>query len=257
MLSKRFGLTIIRNNLALMLWLFFSVTLPTFLNVENQLVVFLFLFTLALRIFTFQDDEHFNNPKRQPYRMLTFGAWVGILSLFYFPLIVLLLLTYINYIIARTYKFRFFLLPLVGFVAVYIYSLAIIYLTDTYDIIWQYTDVLRNSFTNFQLRFDFSIEFIFIGIPIIVFILFAIYKIYKKARNVAINLRRKYNLLIFMLLLTATCALIFTKTELYSSIALSCLSIGLAVALERSKPWWELIAMSIFFTSCYYNFIHG
>ena len=151
----------------------------------------------------------------------------SVISLFYFPAILLLCYIWIVLFIIRASSSRIWIISLIGFLCPYFFIASYFYLTDQ---LTNQIDLFLNSFDRFGLpEFDFSSwSVVSVIVLILILFLFALNIVYNTNSDKKISLRKKIAIAV-MLPLMAIPMFFFTQTPIAQN---SLLFVGMAIIIS-------------------------
>ena len=120
------------------------------------------------------------------------GLLIGVASLFYFPSVYFLFFIWITFIVFSLYKWREWLIVLIGFIVPYIFLFTYYFWFDKLEVaLLAYEDYLLNlSFIDFSFSFSY-LSYLIMGF-VILFILYSLFRISTEVGEKTINIRKHF-----------------------------------------------------------------
>lgn len=196
----------------------------------------LFLILILRRIFQMQFSE--NNIKLS----FEIGFYLAIASMFYFPVVFLMLFIWAALIVLQLYVFRFFLITLIGFLLPYIYLGSYYFLTDNYDVYINYLNFF-SLISLHDISLDYSIVSIVGRISILIVFAYSLISLLSRFGEISINSRKMYVIIFWYLIFTVLVALMGVGGFYRSSLLVLPITIFMAnhFSSTRRSFWAELI----------------
>ncbi|SMG22933.1 DUF6427 family protein [Sphingobacterium psychroaquaticum] len=187
--------------------------------------------------------------------MFDLGLIVAIGSLIYFPFIVMMLLLWISLVIFRPFNWREWITPLLGFITIY-FLLGVIYLWI--DRIAEFYLIFKPLGYFFPTELGLNLYDYLVTAPIFVALLFFLYVLKDHFFKSVVHLRKSFQLLFFMILLTI--GSFYLNSHITINHFLLCappVAIYLAFYFTNSKSKWvyEVLYLIIILTIIYFQFI--
>ncbi len=120
------------------------------------------------------------------------GLLIGVASLFYFPSVYFLFFIWITFIVFSLYKWREWLIVLIGFIVPYIFLFTYYFWFDKLEVaLLAYEDYFSNlSFIDFSFSFSY-LSYLIMGF-VIVFILYSLFTLSTEVGEKTINIRKHF-----------------------------------------------------------------
>jgi len=186
--------------------------------------------------------------------MFDLGMIVAIGSLIYFPFIIMLLLLWISLLIFRTFNWREWFSPLLGFVTIY-FILAVIYF-------WlgrmqEFYNIWRPLAKSFPTAIQVDLYDYFVLIPIIFALILFLFILKNNFFKSIVHIRKSFQLLFFMFILSLVS--FYWKNDPNENHFLLCtapIAIYLAYYFTYAQTKWlyESLYLIILLTIIYFQF---
>lgn len=207
---------------------------PILLSLYPMLVANLFIIIALSHFFTlYMEKEAYS-------KNFNIGILIAIGSLFYFDIFLLLIFLWLTYNIYRIYTWREWVIPILGFVTIYLFLGVYYFVTDQQNLSW------INYQSHFQSLFAFQISFpkdyfsIIINTSVYLLSLVALANLIIHLNEYIISVRKHYWSSI-MLLLISVIIVFFTSNSDPTSISLLLTPMSIIVAwflLRQKKTFW-------------------
>jgi len=168
--------------------------------------------------------------------MFQSGFCVGILSLFHFPLIGLLLFAYLACFTYRRFSFRIFFLPIVGVFFPFLYWYSALYIFGCDLSLQENMRQMGESLLQFQFFNLTETPMILIAVILLSIIsLFLIYSLWTASSKSSVLRRKKYYILLALFLFSMTFALLYSQyyVEMFIVVYAIVLSVHLVHANKK------------------------
>lgn len=237
------------NMAPMMFYLLFCFCMPFLLDAYIQAVIFIFLFRTLSRGLCCLHEESLTLSR--PYWMFALGFWCGCVSMTNVYLSFSMLTIYLTCYLLKVRSLRRYLQPLVGFLLPFVYGVGILYLLDGYVLDYDATmeAVKRIAFPDLShilLQWKFSTGMWVCNILLALLTLISMIRIRLVLRGIVINLRKKYNLLIFVLLLSLGMIALMGQTPVFYGFPALLLSIILPITAQYFRRNWEYLSIAAF-----------
>jgi len=217
----------LKNYYPSLFYLLLSFLFSTVLNPFALFTGLLFMLGIFWNLFDIEE----NNINR---KMFQYGFCVGILSLFYFPFIALLLVAYLACITYRRLSFRILFLPIVSLLFLFLYWYSALYIFG-YDFSFQENmQQIGESLLDFQFFNPMETPITLISTILLLLIGLRLIYFLWRASNKSIVLRRKKYQIILLLFLFSM-ILVFFYSQYYIENALITYAIVVSLLLVATK----------------------
>ena len=213
---------------------------PELLTLHPVLITNLFLIIIISFVFKMFGK---NEPYRFTYKL---GFYVGLATLFYLPVYVFLIYIFVVLFLLRLLNWREFIIPIVGFLTLYIFLTVWYYFFDQLDLAWyDYLNFFQNT-SLIVLELDF-LTIIILSIFAILFMLSIIYLVGRKYYEKSISIRIKLKLTFFFLLFSIIPIIFYAESVIKSLVILAIpLSVFVSFYLSELKKIYILNFLLIF-----------
>jgi hypothetical protein len=189
------------------------------------------------------------------------GLMIGVASMFYFPSIYFLIFIWITFIIFSLYKWREWLIVLIGFLVPYIFLFTFYFWVDQLE---ENLSAYENYFSNLRF-FDFSFTYSYLGYfiiaNVIIFSLLSLFNLSTEIGEKTINIRKHYWTvfwLFFTALITYTISGFYNQAHQIFILVPVSVFISYTLSYSRKVIWTEIIfgllVLMIFFNNLLTSF---
>ena len=247
---RHLSLIELRNYYPALFYLLFIFVFPHTMNIWSMLVGFIIIVGVFSQLFGLDEDSIHA-------KTFTYGLYCGILALIDFYFIFLLIFIYFICLLNRIYTFRSFILPIVGASAAFIYLFAILYLTDSYDLMLSFINSVKEKSISFSMN-SFSGNKLYSWICIFTTSILSVvsfFRLLTKTSTVVIHRRKKYYILLFLTLSFAILLFMFRSSVfLFTQVLLILCTIIICMSMSHGKR--NFFYKILFFLLLVLGFVH-
>jgi hypothetical protein len=187
--------------------------------------------------------------------MYDLGMLVALGTLLYFPFIAMLPLMWISLIIFRPFNWREWVAVIIGFLTI-IFFLAVYYFWN--DSLVQFYQIWLPLGSKFPTKFDVNFYDLLVLVPVVIILLLGFFHLQKNFFRSVVQLRKSFQLLFFMFILTL--ASFYLKSNLVLYHFLLCVPSAAALMayyfLHASRRWvYESLYFLLFGSIIYFQFL--
>lgn len=233
------------NYLTALLFVTLASALPPFLVLSPTLVCNIITIWMLNKLFSISKMNDIKS------LMFDLGLIIALGSLIYFPFVIMLPLVWISLLIFRTFYWREWIAPLLGYSIIY-FLIATIYIW--LDRTSEFLSLLIPNTKQIPDTFYFQLEDYLIIIPIVVILVFFLFIIKDHFFKSVVHLRKSFQLVFYMLCLVVGSFFLFEGTNVdHFLLCVSGLSIYMAYFFTHAKNKWiyESLFIILIIGICY------
>lgn len=220
-----------KNNLiTAFIYIVFMSSRPALLSLYPTLIANLFIVIALYQIFTlYMEKEAYS-------KIFNISILLAIGSLFYFEMIVLLIFLWLTFNIYRIYFWREWVIPILGFLTVYLFLAVYYFWTDQLGPAIEHYHSHLKAFYYFEFNFTFDYISMFVNAAVYLLALAALINLVARLNEYNISVRKHYLSSIILLLISSLIILLVGSADSTNvSLILIPMSIIISGYLTRIK----------------------
>lgn len=244
-INTEFNLLAKPNYLTALLFVTLASAIPPFLILSPALICNIITIWMLNRLFSISKMHDVKS------LMFDLGLIVALGTLIYFPFIMMLPLVWISLLIFRTFYWREWIAPLLGYCIVYFLLGTVYYWLDQSK---EFLSLIIPNTKQIPDIFGFQIEDYFIIIPIIIILVFFVFTLREHFYKNVVHLRKSFQLVFYMLCLIIGSFFLFEGTSVdHFLLCVPGLSIYMAYFFTHAKNRWifEGLFIILFIGICF------
>ena len=224
---------------------------PALLSMYPSLIANFFIIIAMYQILTlYMEKEAYS-------KIFNISILLAIGSLFYFETIILLLFIWLTFNIYRIYFWREWVIPILGFLTVYLFLGVYYFWTDKLDIAIQHYHSHLQAFYAFQFKLTTDYFSIFVNITVYILAIAALINLIVRLSEYNISVRKHYWSSVILLIISFLIVLLVGSADPKNvSLLLIPMSIIISGYLMRFKKtfWVDIYLWFLFAAILFHNF---